>query len=81
MAEYQPPSQQWLEDEAERVYKLLNPKEYAREKVKPGAMAEYRQLSAESCRSLAGAMSSQGMRPEEAWRRAIRESLQRTVAD
>ena len=83
MLDYQPPSQEWLENEAERVYKFLRPKEYAQEKRKPGVMAEYRKMSAEACREYAEGLINQGMRqrPAEAWRQAIRETLQQAEMD
>lgn len=74
MSEYQPPSQEWLENEAERVCKLLKPKEYAREK-RAGNLPEYRRLSVENCRDYVAALLSQGFDPSLAWRRAIHETL------
>ena len=81
MSDYQAPSQEWLENEAERVYKFLQPKEYAQEKRKPGVMAQFRRDSAATCRELAETLVGQGQKPFQAWHRAIRETLQQTETD
>ena len=82
MSDYQPPSQEWLENEAEKVYKLQKPKEYAQEKAKPGVMAEYRKMSAEDCRAYAEGLMHQGVSdPFQAWDRAIRETIHRAEMD
>ena len=81
MSDYQPPSQEWLENEAERVYKLLQPKEYAQEKRKPGVMSQFRLDSVATCRGLVETLVGQGHEPSQAWRRAIRETLQNAEMD